>query len=238
LVLVLFLIGAGTWAQECPIINFPRPGSTEIPVNTTITWPPVDGIIGYSLTLGSFPGGEDILTRRSAGLTNSFTAPTGLPENTRIYVTISMFLGDGRFIFCSEEMFFETEDVTTIPPCTTLSVPQSRDQNVNNEAEISWNYAPTATGYRLTIGTSPGGSDETLTLFCGLTDLRDRGGCFGRDDEHEDIRFLVIPEAEALDGLATGRYNNASTIVALQWLALNSARLRGGDTQCANQSTD
>jgi len=159
LVLVLFLIGAGTWAQECPIINFPRPGSTEIPVNTTITWPPVDGIIGYSLTLGSFPGGEDILTRRSAGLTNSFTAPTGLPENTRIYVTISMFLGDGRFIFCSEEMFFETEDVTTIPPCTTLSVPQSRDQNVNNEAEISWNYAPTATGYRLTIGTSPGGSD-------------------------------------------------------------------------------
>lgn len=86
--------------------------------------------------------------------------------------------------------------------------------------------------------TSPGGSDETLTLFCGLTDLRDRGGCFGRDDEHEDIRFLVIPETEALDGLATGRYNNAPTIVALQWLALNSARLRGGDTRCANQSTD
>ena len=86
--------------------------------------------------------------------------------------------------------------------------------------------------------TSPGGSDETLTLFCGLTDLRERAGCFGRDDEHEDIRFLVIPEAEALDGLATGRYNNAPTIVSLQWLALNGARLRKGDSQCANQSTD
>ena len=86
--------------------------------------------------------------------------------------------------------------------------------------------------------TSPGGSDETLTLFCGLTDLRERAGCFGRDDEHEDIRFLVIPEAEALDGLATGHYNNAPTIVSLQWLALNGARLRKGDSQCANQSTD
>lgn len=158
-VLVFLLIGAGSRAQECPIINFPSPGSLEIPVNTTISWPPVDGIIGYSLTLGTFPGGEDILTRRSAGLTNDFTAPTGLPENTRIYVTISMFLGDGRFIFCSEEMFFETENVTTIPPCTSLNVPLTGDLNVNNEAEISWNYAPTATGYRLIIGTSPGGSD-------------------------------------------------------------------------------
>ncbi len=74
--------------------------------------------------------------------------------------------------------------------------------------------------------TSPGGSDETLTLFCGLTDLRDRTGYFGRDDEQEDIRLLVIPEAEALANLAAGHYRNAPTIIGLQWLALNSARLR------------
>lgn len=159
LFLVFSLVGAYTLAQECPVINAPAPGSTNIPVDATISWPAVSGIIGYSLTLGSFPGGEDILTRRSAGLTNSFVAPTGLPESTRIYVTISMFLGDGRFIFCAEEMFFETENVTTPPPCTSLAVPANGDINVNNTAQISWNYAPTATGYRLSLGTSPGGSE-------------------------------------------------------------------------------
>jgi gliding motility-associated-like protein len=159
LVLLLILIGARIQAQECPIISFPEPGASEIPVDVTISWPAVTGIQGYSLTLGSSPGGQDILTRRSAGLTNSFTAPTGLPENTRVYVTISMWLTDGSFKFCNQEMFFETEDVTTAPPCTGLNIPLPGDINVNNEGEISWDYAPTATGYRLSIGTSPGGVD-------------------------------------------------------------------------------
>ncbi len=87
--------------------------------------------------------------------------------------------------------------------------------------------------------TSPGGSDETHELFCGLTDLHGREGCFGLDDEHEDIRLVVMPETEAFAGLAAGRYNNAATIIALQWLALHGERLRAalGDGE-GNQSTD
>lgn len=87
--------------------------------------------------------------------------------------------------------------------------------------------------------TSPGGSDETHELFCGLTDLHGREGCFGLDDEHEDIRLVVMPEAEALAGLAAQRYNNAATLIALQWLALNGERLRAtfGNPR-GNQSTD
>jgi ADP-ribose pyrophosphatase len=74
---------------------------------------------------------------------------------------------------------------------------------------------------------SPGGTDETLTLFCGLTDLHGREGCFGLAHEHEDIRLHVMSEVDALAALAAGRYNNAATIVCLQWLALNRDRLHG-----------
>jgi ADP-ribose pyrophosphatase len=74
---------------------------------------------------------------------------------------------------------------------------------------------------------SPGGTDEVLTLFCGITDLRGRAGCFGLAHEHEDIRLHVLPEADVLAGLAAGAYNNAATIVCLQWLALNRDRLHG-----------
>lgn len=74
---------------------------------------------------------------------------------------------------------------------------------------------------------SPGGTDEVLTLFCGITDLRGRAGCFGLAHEHEDIRLHVLAEDTALAGLATGAYNNAATIICLQWLALNRDRLHG-----------
>lgn len=155
LLLVLF----GLEAQSCPIINFPRHMATDVPVDVTITWPQVSGHNGYSLTLGTTPGGEEILTRRSAGLVNLFRPPTGLPENTRIYVTISMYLDNNVFIFCNEVMYFDTGDVTDPPPCTTLSEPLNLDTNADNNSEISWNYAPTATGYYLAMGTSPGGTD-------------------------------------------------------------------------------
>ncbi|TAL08362.1 MAG: NUDIX domain-containing protein [Porticoccaceae bacterium] len=74
---------------------------------------------------------------------------------------------------------------------------------------------------------SPGGTEESMTLFCGLTDLHGREGCFGLAHEHEDIRLHVLPEADVLAALAAGAYNNAATIVCLQWLALNRDRLHG-----------
>lgn len=155
-VLALMFLGLYIRGQQCPVISSPSPGSLDIPVSATISWPPVSGITGFSLTLGTVPGGEDILSRRSAGLTNSFTPPTGLPENTRIYVTISMYLPDGQFIFCNQEMYFDTEDVDTPPPCTSLAIPLEGEVNVDNEMNIEWNYAPTATGYLLSMGTAPG----------------------------------------------------------------------------------
>ena len=44
---------------------------------------------------------------------------------------------------------------------------------------------------------------------------------------HEDIRAVVLPTDEALELLRTGRIVNATTALALQWLALNRERLRG-----------
>ena len=44
--------------------------------------------------------------------------------------------------------------------------------------------------------------------------------------EHEDIRAFVAPVDAVLERLAKGEYNNASTVMALQWLALNRERLK------------
>lgn len=73
---------------------------------------------------------------------------------------------------------------------------------------------------------SPGAVSEHLTLYCALTDLGGVGGIHGVADEDEDIRVHVVPFAQAVDWLAAGRIQNSPAIIALQWLALNRARLQ------------
>lgn len=68
---------------------------------------------------------------------------------------------------------------------------------------------------------SPGGTNERLELFCGLVDLRDKGGNFGLASENEDILLHVMSEQEAMAALAAGQCNNAASIICLQWLQLH-----------------
>ena len=68
---------------------------------------------------------------------------------------------------------------------------------------------------------TPGGSSETVTIYCGRVDSQGAGGVHGLDHEHEDIRVLPLDRAEALARLAAGGVTNLIAAAALQWLALN-----------------
>jgi ADP-ribose pyrophosphatase len=74
---------------------------------------------------------------------------------------------------------------------------------------------------------SPGGSDERVYLYLGRCDSLGAGGVHGLAEEGEDIRVHVLPLEDALDAVKDGRINNAASIIALQWLALNRAEVRG-----------
>jgi len=73
---------------------------------------------------------------------------------------------------------------------------------------------------------SPGGSSETVALFCGEVDSDRAHGVHGLDAEGEDIKVHVLGLEEAMDWLAEGRIRNAKTIIVLQWLALNYPTLK------------
>lgn len=68
---------------------------------------------------------------------------------------------------------------------------------------------------------SPGGSNEYLSLFCAIVDASTAGGIHGLAIEHEDIRVFTVPSQTAFDYVASGKINNAASIIALQWLQLN-----------------
>jgi ADP-ribose pyrophosphatase len=73
---------------------------------------------------------------------------------------------------------------------------------------------------------SPGGTSEYCTLYCGLIDSRGIGGIHGLDHENEDILVQVVDAAEAFAAVREGRIRSSATIIALQWLELDHARLR------------
>ena len=75
---------------------------------------------------------------------------------------------------------------------------------------------------------SPGGTTEHCSLFCGIVDSKGIGGIHGLPHEHEDIRVLVIDADQAFAWVRDGRIRSSATIIAVQWLELNRARLRAG----------
>ena len=74
---------------------------------------------------------------------------------------------------------------------------------------------------------SPGGTSQTVHLFCAPIDSRDlRLEGHGHPEEGEDIRLHVLPSQEAIGLLDNGGVEAAMPIIALQWFALNRERLR------------
>jgi len=74
--------------------------------------------------------------------------------------------------------------------------------------------------------TTPGGSSERITLFCGKIDSSQVGGIHGLDHEHEDILVRAVSFDEAYQMLLNGEIESAIPIIAIQWLALNKQQLQ------------
>ncbi|MCK5887486.1 MAG: NUDIX domain-containing protein [Alcanivorax sp.] len=72
---------------------------------------------------------------------------------------------------------------------------------------------------------SPGGTSEHCSLYCGFVDSEGVAGIHGLADENEDIRVMVVDVEEAYAWVRAGKIRSSATIIALQWLELNQARL-------------
>lgn len=146
------------FAQECPALLSPLNGATNVPVDAAIQWEEVVGVTGYIISIGTTPGGGEIVNEQQNGSDTTFTPPLGLPESTLIYVRITLFFFDQDDIVC-ESRSFTTENVTISPECSSLTNPLNGESGVNVAVNLSWEYAARASGYRLSLGTSPGSTD-------------------------------------------------------------------------------
>lgn len=74
---------------------------------------------------------------------------------------------------------------------------------------------------------TPGGSNESLAIYCAPVDASQIAGIHGLPTEGEDIKVQVINRPDLWHMLEQGKLTNAATIIATQWLQIHYPRLQG-----------
>jgi ADP-ribose pyrophosphatase len=78
----------------------------------------------------------------------------------------------------------------------------------------------------LSYQSSPGGSTERIHLVLARLTEPVESGVYGLASEQEDIKVHSLPRQAAMQLLQAGKIDNAATVIALQWLALNLAEVK------------
>lgn len=73
---------------------------------------------------------------------------------------------------------------------------------------------------------SPGCSNEYVSVFCGRVEAPQQSGIFGVSEEGEDIKTIILTFDETMNALQSGFIDNSVSIIALQWLQIHRNELR------------
>jgi ADP-ribose pyrophosphatase len=95
--------------------------------------------------------------------------------------------------------------------------------SARRECEEEIGVAPSALVELFSYFTTPGITDETVTVFLASVDASQAPAHTRTGDEY--VRTLRVPIDAALAALDAGTIHNGPAIMALQWLALHRARL-------------
>lgn len=96
----------------CTTILSPTSGAINVP-NPTVTWAANIDATGYNISVGTTPGGTDVLNNFNVGNVLSYTIPN-LEGGSTYYVTIYPYNVNGQATGCTE-INFSTCDIATIP---------------------------------------------------------------------------------------------------------------------------
>src|SRR5690606_33771075 len=151
---------------DCTQLKVPLNSATGVALNTTIQWDNVLTATGYRISIGTSSGGADIVNNLDLANTISYTPTADLPEDTTIYVRVIPYNEAGDAVGCTEE-HFTTEKLIEVPDCAQLRVPLNNATGVALNTTIQWDTVVTATGYRISIGTTSGGAEIVNNLDLG-----------------------------------------------------------------------
>lgn len=142
----------------CVAMTLPTPNSNTADVNTNIVWGSSPGATGYRITIGTTPTNGSIANNVDVGPATFYDIPVTLAYTTLYYVKITPYNNLGDATSCTTYQF--TTETNTTPLCTSITVPLPGASGVGVDVVIQWTHSVgNQTGYKISIGTTPGGTD-------------------------------------------------------------------------------
>ncbi|WP_298423776.1 gliding motility-associated C-terminal domain-containing protein [uncultured Kordia sp.] len=130
-----------TLPPSCVTVTSPTDGAVDVDEDEDISWgTATGGPTGYLITIGTTPGGNDVLDGFDVGLVNTYD-PGTLAYATTFYVTITPYNANGNTTGCTESSFTTRDDPNVTIDCSTgvpLNVTGFCYDNNNSEV---FNYA-------------------------------------------------------------------------------------------------
>ena len=185
----------------CTNLTAPINGATDVAIDTHLSWTPIANATGYLVIVGTTSGGIEIVNNADIVGATTYDIPVDLQESRLHYVTIIPYNDEGDATGCIEETF-TTGDSTSPPSCTTLTAPINGATAVDPSTNLTWAELSSATGYKLTVGTTSGGSDiftddvlnvttydleanlpESTPIYVTVTPYNDNGDAIGCTEE-------------------------------------------------------
>ncbi|PHN95387.1 hypothetical protein CSC80_08665 [Maribacter sp. 6B07] len=185
----------------CTNLTSPLNGATDVAIDSHLSWTAISNATGYLVTVGTTSGGIEIVNNIDVGNVTTHDIPADLQEARLHFVTIIPYNDEGDATGCMEETF-TTGDSTSPPSCTTLTAPINGASAVDPATNLSWTELTSATGFKLSVGTSSGSSDiftgdvgnvttydltanlpESTTIYVTVTPYNDNGDAIGCTEE-------------------------------------------------------
>lgn len=88
----------------CPFITFPINNSQSVPMSPNFKWMAVAGADSYKVSLGTTPGGTNVINQQVVAATN-FTPSVALQQNVDYYLRVTTVSAGGESSGCSDIVF-------------------------------------------------------------------------------------------------------------------------------------
>ena len=157
----LFTKAGGEWRHSdssfttgriAPEFVFPVDGAVSVDTSRPFCWTPVAGAQAYRLDIAGAPGGDALFQSGELSTTNSQV--TGLPQAEVLYARAWAKVNDAWSRY--SDIAFSLDPP---PGPSSIVVPRNGASNVDTDQPFEWAAVDMARGYRLMVGTSPGGYD-------------------------------------------------------------------------------
>jgi len=191
----------------CTSYSFPEEGATDVQVDAGIAWASTSLARGYKLSLGTTPGGTDILNNLDLGNVNQYQPEDFLPCGENVFAKVTPYNLKGSAGNCPE-LSFSTESVNlTVSGSTGICEGEAVELTASGATTYFWSPSDGLSNAMISNPVAAPGVSTNYTVTAS-----NDGRCMVQANIQIDVNPKPAPNIVSTD--ETGHQFNDGTIVS------------------------